>query len=192
MYHIKTDIRAERSSQLLYEALMKCLEIKPFDQIQISDISRLSTVSRATFYRNFDSLIDILAWKSDSKFKEALTSYIASSPDLTKSGSLIEHVVRFWIRKENLTIIETLVNMGRSDIVFNSFIANAGILLDYYESKGLYKKNSDYEYFISIRAGYLLGILRGWIMSGKKDSPEKVTSIVDKMTHDVSQSNVIF
>jgi hypothetical protein len=192
MYHIKTDIRAERSSQLLYEALMKCIEIKPFDQIQISDISRLSTVSRATFYRNFDSLIDILAWKSDCKFKEALTSYIASSPDLTKSGSLIEHVVRFWIRKENLTIIETLVNMGRSDIVFNSFIDNAGILLDYYESKGLYKKNSDYEYFISIRAGYLLGILRGWIMSGKKDSPEKVTSIVDKMTHDVSQSNVIF
>lgn len=192
MYHIKTDIRAERSSELLYEALMKCLEIKPFDQIQISDISRLSTVSRATFYRNFDSLIDILAWKSDSKFKEALTSYIASSPDLTKSGSLIEHVVRFWTKKENLTIIETLVNMGRSDIVFNSFIANASILLEYYESKGLYKKNSDYEYFISIRAGYLLGILRGWIMSGKKDSPEKVTSIVDKMTHDVSQSNVIF
>jgi hypothetical protein len=192
MYHIKTDIRAERSSELLYEALMKCLEIKPFDQIQISDISRLSTVSRATFYRNFDSLIDILAWKSDSKFKEALTSYIASSPDLTKSGSLIEHVVMFWTRKENLTIIETLVSMGRSDIVFNSFIANAGILLDFYESKGLYKKNSDYEYFISIRAGYLLGILRGWIMSGKKDSPEKVTSIVDKMTHEVSQSNVIF
>jgi len=75
MYHIKKDKRTQKSSELIYEGLIKCLETKDFTKITISDIEKYSTVSRATFYRLFDSLEDILSMKCDYCFKEVLENY---------------------------------------------------------------------------------------------------------------------
>ena len=74
MYHIKTDKRAEKSVELICTGLLACLEQKEFSQISISDIQRASTVSRSTFYRNFDSLDDVLALLCDRGFDEILRS----------------------------------------------------------------------------------------------------------------------
>lgn len=45
MYHCKDDIRATRSANMLYEALMKLLKSRPLSAITISDVSHVSTVS---------------------------------------------------------------------------------------------------------------------------------------------------
>ncbi len=50
MYHIKQDKRAQTSVELICTGLKQCLREKSFENITISDIQRISGVSRSTFY----------------------------------------------------------------------------------------------------------------------------------------------
>ncbi|CEN21131.1 AcrR family transcriptional regulator [[Clostridium] sordellii] len=75
MYCIKNDMRSIKSAELIYLGLKKCLKEKPFEKITITDIQNASTVGRATFYRNFDSIEDVLYWKCSQKFSEVFESY---------------------------------------------------------------------------------------------------------------------
>ena len=72
MYHIKNDQRAIRSSQLLYEALANLMREKSFDTITVTDLVETAQVGRTTFYRNFDSIEDILHMRCDQVFDEMI------------------------------------------------------------------------------------------------------------------------
>lgn len=90
MYHIKEDIRAERSALMLYEGLMSILKDKKLNKITVSDISKASTVGRATFYRNFDEIIDILYWRCDTEFSRVLRGFTESKPNLNEEDVLLK------------------------------------------------------------------------------------------------------
>ncbi|GEM_PF-5850719 len=74
MYHISKDKRAARSAALIYDGLLECMKKKPFDAVTISDLQKASGVARTTFYRAFDNLSDVLYWKCDTCFSEALAA----------------------------------------------------------------------------------------------------------------------
>lgn len=80
MYHIAHDKRAENSAQKLYQALLDCLDTKPFSDITVADIFRASGVSRATFYRLFDNTVDVLIWRCDQIFEEATARFNPARP----------------------------------------------------------------------------------------------------------------
>lgn len=53
-------IRTERTRAVLMEALLACLQEKPIRDISAADISSRAGVDRATFYRHFGSVDDIV------------------------------------------------------------------------------------------------------------------------------------
>lgn len=177
MYHLKEDMRAEKSADLLYEALVRCMKKKEFDKITISELSKESTVSRATFYRNFDEVIDILYWKCDKLFQSVLTSFIASEPDLSEADGLISYVFNFWMKHTD--ILEILIERGRVDIIYNSFFKNASVVMDYLSEK-LHLPEWNTRYFISTRVGIFVGIFQVWIMGGKQESAKELTEILNQ------------
>lgn len=73
MYHIPKDRRAARSAQALYEALIRQLGRQPLSEITVQDVTCTAGVGRATFYRRFDNITDIILWKCD----EIMASTIA-------------------------------------------------------------------------------------------------------------------
>lgn len=109
MYHIKQDKRAQTSVELICTGLKQCLREKSFENITISDIQRISGVSRSTFYRNFDRIEDVLALMCDRVFEEALSSGYAN---------ISESVFRTWFRHSDM--IETVVSIGRGDMLYAS------------------------------------------------------------------------
>ena len=78
MYHIKEDKRAKASVELICDGLKRCLKEKSFESVTISDIRRVSGVSRSTFYRNFDRIEGVLALMCDRVFEEAFLSDYAN------------------------------------------------------------------------------------------------------------------
>lgn len=67
----------------------------------------------------------------------------------------------------HLEILEILMGTGRLDIIYNSFVDNADILMDYVRERGVQMSTDDYTYFISVRAGFFVGVIRAWITGGK-------------------------
>ena len=74
MYHIPNDVRARKSVELILQGLYKALEKKSLNDIKVNDIYLNCYVSRATFYRLFDSIYDVLLYQCDLIINEMLTS----------------------------------------------------------------------------------------------------------------------
>ena len=116
MYHIKNDKRARASTELICAGLLACMKEKPFARITITDVQRASTVSRSTFYRNFDCLEDVLALLCDRGFQAVFSEYNALPPE--QRGSRAKAVFQYWFR--NSAVLEALVQIHRTDILFDS------------------------------------------------------------------------
>ena len=158
MYHIKHDKRAESSVELICAAVLELLETKPLGEITISDVQRRSTVSRSTFYRNFDSLEDVLALLCDRGFDEIA------------AGSGAPVYIRVF---HYAAVLEALVRTGRADILAESL---KKLLLRSKELPGMDEARLDY---FAANTGYVMtGILATWLRRGRRESEEELADIL--------------
>ena len=65
MYHIKSDKRSQASAVQIVRGLQECLKNTPLKAVTVSDIHRITGISRATFYRLFDTPEDVLVYQLD-------------------------------------------------------------------------------------------------------------------------------
>ena len=66
MYHISNDKRAKRSADAIVAGLISIAKVTPLPDITVSDLLRKTNLSRSTFYRLFDNVMDILEYECDS------------------------------------------------------------------------------------------------------------------------------
>ncbi len=164
MYHIKQDKRAQVSAKLICDGLMSCLKEKSFESITISDIQRVSGVSRSTFYRTFDRIEDVLALMCDEVFEEAFTSGYAN---------ISEAVFRTWFRHADM--VETVVGIGRSDMLYSSLRRCSDKLRSSVTDFG---DAALFDYLASIISSTMMGIMVTWIEHGKCESEEELKNTV--------------
>lgn len=165
MYHIKADKRARTSVDLICRGLLTCMETKEFNEITITDIQRVSTVSRSTFYRNFDCLEDVLSLLIDRGFAE-----IFSGDD---SVSLRERCLRYWIEHDK--VMEALITAHRTDLLFNSLRRSAA---NRESLQFLMADPKKYDYFMSIITSVMTGILVTWVERGKTDTADELLQVL--------------
>ena len=72
MFHIKPDKRSQTSANLIVEGLFECMRTKNFSEITITDLQKVSTVSRTTFYRLFDKISDVLEFQCENIFEKTV------------------------------------------------------------------------------------------------------------------------
>lgn len=162
MYHIKNDKRARASTELICAGLLACMKEKPFARITITDVQRASTVSRSTFYRNFDCLEDVLALLCDRGFQAVFSEYNALPPE--QRGSLAKAVFQYWFR--NSAVLEALVQIHRTDILFDSLRRSSGLI------QALQPMADDparFDYFVAIITSSMIGVLTVWVEHGKTE-----------------------
>lgn len=173
MYHLSNDKRRLASAEKIYQGLEKCLAKRSFDEISVSDINKASFIARTTFYRNFDTTLDVLAWKCDTSFHDILSKF--SPRDFLDEGRLIEGYFAYWMK--NSHILEELLAINRIDIIYSSHLKNAEALsLTYGKIEGL--EGMKAKYFIAIRTGVTIGVLSTWIKNGKKETPAEIQGIL--------------
>lgn len=173
MYHIKDDKRSKHSAVLLFKAFTSFLDEKPYADIKITEVIERAQVSRATFYRNYDALEDILRYECDQRFM-ALRAYIL---DFYQNGvnagaahplDLLKPFLRFWYLDSK--VVEYLLKISNKHILFSNIMELV---------KGLMKRvgsqdegDALYAYSLSIRSNIIMGILEVWIANGKTIPPD--------------------
>lgn len=189
MFHIKKDVRAQRSAELLYEGLVECMKTKPFDEISILDVSKASAVSRTTFYRNFDSTIDILYWKCDVFFREVITEFARTHQTMTSGDAFLKYVLNYWMGKDE--ILEVIISHGRTDIIYNIFFNNSDYV-NHLISDQMNLPELSEKYFIATRIGMFVGIFQTWIQTGKKETADEIIDILKKQDELSRQRGFMF
>lgn len=173
MYHLCNDKRAERSAQLIYDGLMALLKEKPFDQITQSDIQQTTGVARTTIRRNFDSLIDVLYWRCDCCFRRAMR--VGEEIETPDENELIRHFFAYWM--ENSDILALLMKLNRPELIYACHLENAKKLAQKFgELPNM--TETEAHYFLAIRTGITIAVLRVWLDGGRKETPEELLNLV--------------
>lgn len=169
MYHIKNDKRAHASAELICSGLLELIKTVPFEQITISDIQRVSTVSRSTFYRNFDCIEDVLMLLCDRGFDAALKRAGETGEEIRVA------VFHYWF--ENASLLETIVKIHRTDILVESLRRSEEIKLKF---RPYIKDEMVFDYFSGVIASAMVGILSTWIEHGRVETEEEVMRNTEK------------
>ena len=179
MYHIKDDKRSKLSCQLIYGALSRLMEQKSYENISITEIVKEAQVGRATFYRNFDSKLDVLTYISDMTF-EGLLKYLIKYYDEKKVRHNSEFLIPFLLYFDDNSLIVTQLLKARNQDVLSDSLKKIFIRFRSQFFDAAEDPDNAWDYFVAIRTGITINILVQWIHKGKNISPEKLGELISR------------
>lgn len=171
MIHVGTDKRRIRSAELLTDGLIHCMKQKDFTQISISDLQKASGVSRATFYRLFDNVQDILEYKCRSMASDIPARYTALPPEQRESFLLF--TLRYWLAHH--AFLEAIFQSSRADILQSALAENASFLKAQFPPQTF--SEAQFDYLASAAMGILSSLLVTWVAHGQKETPEQLIEV---------------
>lgn len=170
-----TNQRIALTKRLLREGLLRLLQTKPLDKINITELCRESGINRATFYRHYEFPRDILAEMQTEFFEEMISdlSETLTEQDVEYFFSYVyDHadLVRLFIRYNSETDLFK---------IFNSFYGN---LLEEKTLKGYDEDAKQLLHTFLAGGGYFL--MHQWLMEDIPKTPKEIAhlslSIINK------------
>lgn len=175
MYHISHDKRAQKSAELIWQGMEQCLQEKPFDKLRISDINQKSYVSRATFYRLFDGLQDVLVYACDRIYSQLAEAVNGAKIHSRQEFFLL--LIEKWMKQE--VLIQTLVENNLTGILYETHMKNRDFMKAIFlNDTTLSEQETDY--LVSILANIIPAAMNIWYRHGKNESPATVYQAVSR------------
>lgn len=170
MYHIKSDKRSQASAAQIVRGLEECLKSIPLNTVTVSDIHRVTGISRATFYRLFDTPEDVLHYQFAKMAEATVENY---GEDWSQSPEkLMEATIELGM--QNNEFLKAVVSNGRFDVLYQYTERNFRILD---KKQGILPQNMlpvQREYVLSQLSMAMVAILITWTRNGRKESAAEV------------------
>lgn len=146
---------------------MELLTEKDFSEITVSEISKKAGINRSTFYANFIDIDDLsrnIKEKLLEDFRKVYENEIKSKKNSNDFLKLFYHI------KENQIIYNTYFKLGTP-------FTEKEIHYDYNLAEKYFGgKNIDYH--IEFFRNGINAVIRKWLESGCKESPEEIENII--------------
>lgn len=156
--------------ECIEQALVKLLKTKKLQDITITDITKKAGVSRAAFYRNYDSreavLCELVSGISEAIVAHMQESYTEGEPQLFWKA-LFEGMA------ERAELYNTLFQAGQGETLLKFY---SEVLPEY--SMAAYKLSPYHLYFW---AGAIHNVTREWILGGMKESIDEMADFLTNM-----------
>lgn len=170
MIKLKNNKKAKDSQVKIYKSLRRILLTKQLSDVTVADISSECGISRSTFYRNYNNVIEVLELMLDYFYNRYLEQKVDKPDQLL-------FFFQYWINHRDLiNIIST---------------QNESILKDC--MKRYEKDESKNPYLLDLRVSILSSILCNW-SNLKKNTPEEMKqmtmSILNKKCIDILLDNI--
>lgn len=174
MYRIKNDKRQIDSAMCLLRALTECLQNQKMTEISVSTLCAEANVSRSTFYRMFDTPLDLLEYTCDTYVEKAIADYPESV--FKRRDDFVLYSLMYW--NNNIHLLEAAVNCGRFDIIRKSFEAHSEKLVPMLASEFTELELA----YVSVGfAGLIASLLTLWIKRGRKETPAQLFELYKKI-----------
>ncbi|OJV66623.1 MAG: hypothetical protein BGO41_04150 [Clostridiales bacterium 38-18] len=174
MYHVSQDARSKASAKAISNALMRTLEALPLADVKIIDLVKIAGVGRATFYRCFDTVDDVIRYICDETYLQcgiALKSQLDLSQDYRLDETFIKPYLLFWEQHTNIVrlIIKT-DKIGVFNAAFNHMLKL--LMVQFPEIEIPY-----YNYYVAMRSAISTAVLIEWVKSDMDLTHEQLTNL---------------
>lgn len=172
MYHIKKDKRVYQSANLICQGLAESLQEKSYEDISISQVCQATGVSRATFYRLFDTLDDVLLYQFDQLFEETIHRHRQEGQEAPSYAQLI-----LQLATSNKNLTTAIIDSGRYDIFS---LASHKVEQEFTQVLGLDMTYQDFRYTTAMLDQLLFAALSIWAKSGYHENAEQLYKLLKK------------
>jgi AcrR family transcriptional regulator len=152
---------------MVADGLMACLREKTLAKVRIADITGAAGVGRATFYRLFDGVDDVLRWRCDAVFADIVAGI--GEHEIRDAGDVLIFFTRSWLAQPEL--LRALADSNMLDVLYESHMAHASLV------RAVFARDlpeGDLDCVCSLLAGAMVSVLRSWYAAGTTDSAEQV------------------
>ena len=106
------DPRALRTRQALQEAFLALLQVKPYQRITITDITKRAGFARHTFYNHYETKDDLLSHVIDAVLDKFFTKLEKWNLNLDDSKGELKMIASFfYVWQDNVEIVRILNNL---------------------------------------------------------------------------------
>ena len=180
LYMTKENQRVILTKRLLKEGLLRLLEKKDIQKINICELCEVSGINRATFYRHYETPFDLLIDIGKDVFYQ-MQSELQMPSSVQEVESYIEGMCKYLY--ENADVIRILLrNTSENDALKYVREIYQMLLGEYNKSAGVYELDADTIWLMSTYlggGGYFL--LRQWLMEDIQKSPEEMAALTCKL-----------
>lgn len=173
MYRIANDARVQESADRILSGLERCLEAKPLHDVTVSAIAAAAGVSRATFYRLFDTTADVLQYYSDRTIKSACKSFVLSDGQSVKDSVLAS----FRALMKHPLLLDAIFTTSRLDIIYRSYLDHE-LALKGRIAQIVPLDRIQMDYLIYMTNALLAAALQVWYRHGKQESCEDIYRLI--------------
>ncbi len=161
------------SQTYLTTALLQLLETKDLSDITVAQVVRRAGVSRMAFYRNFDTLDDILIAYFRPLIAARFNDVVNQAPQNEKLSALGEF---FGALTDTLNLA---VKRGFEHVIQQIFDEN---MMHFYETTVDWQtvSTTQKKYWIKFMTAGVYAIWREWLLSGQSESLESIHEILAK------------
>lgn len=170
------------SKEKLTDALFLLMEKDSFSDITILQITQYANVSRATFYRNFETKEDIIRYSVSKKANEFIEHIEQNSHNILFDETTF---INLWVKGKKY--FQLLYRNG----LINIFIAEHQNYVSEYIKKIIGKQNPYYDYLASCISYGTIAILDVWLQHGCKESEKELVMIINKLRESMTLKSLL-
>ena len=174
---MKNNQRVVLTKRLLHEALLRIMERKPLDKINVSELCEEAGINRTTFYRHYNIPRDILA-----EIQSDFTDYVQASLNVpTLQNSPYRYVEQLsTCLYDHADLVKIFIRNNSEEDIISLF--DEVFLALFRENKAVINGRTLDHDEIKLVSAYMSGggyfMLRRWLLDGIDKSPEEIARLV--------------
>ena len=180
----KTDLRVIKTKKILFDSLLKLMEIKNFEKIKISDICNESLINRSTFYAHYEDKYELLMGLFEER-KLSLLKKLKNNENMNFSKEYLMELLSILIDhiEENREIYSSILTNNRNGILIDFLIdaIEKDVLERLKSNNDIINSNLPIDIIVKFYAGGLINIGVAWITRTEKYSKEELLQYIDKL-----------
>lgn len=138
MYHIVEDQRARRSAKRIVYGLEESLGSVSIGDMTVSRLCAQCSISRATFYRLFDNLTDVLAYRCDQILDEA-AERVRQKPESSPRETSI-FILKSWM--QHPALMNALMDGHYLEVLYQSHLYHLDMIRELLLKAGVRNKKT--------------------------------------------------
>ncbi len=175
---MKQDKRSQRTRAWLLETLLELLEQKEYSEISVTELTEKADIARQTFYRNYESMDDILLSEMDElldDYVEKVQEHMKSRNDLTWDFE-VKQLVYVWQRNDALFKALLKAGLGLQALEkLSEFFS-----LFHMKAQNLQELDEYHQSLVYYLAGGVYMVLKKWFENEMNTPVEIITDIFKK------------
>lgn len=161
--------RKRESQEKIEKTFLQLVQTKEIEDITVSDICKITKLNRSTFYANYIDIYDLVDKVNLRMQKEFADMYIYDSEAGHNSTSYLK---MFKHIKENQIFYKTYFKLQT--------LATTPLVYSFHEDLAFkYYNNKHIDYHIEFFQAGLNAIIKKWLKSGCKETPEEMVEILN-------------